>query len=449
MRWTGREARILRETALRMTIRDFASHTNLSTYAIRDFEAKGVQANLRTSTQKILDDTLAAAPEDAKQRFAIALGEADLHASGNGRAGETTGTDAPGTQLTVPDEASAPERLTETSHDHHEPAATTDVFQQVEQLRRGLHDAVSAESISRVGLDEWEQTVRTHGQATRFHPARQVLAELASDFIELQRLLERRHSASTLRRLARATAHMAGLMFLTLIKLNEPLAARNWARTARIAADEAGDNAVRSWVRAQEAYVYFYAGDYADAVTVARHAQALAGRTNCVGVPLAAALEARALAVLGRSSEVAPAMERAQVSLATLDKESLIPSAFGYNEAQLHFHQGNAYTHLGDTKRARAAHEAALSLVPRSDFLDRTLVHLDMAACHARDGDVQQALTIASNALQHLSAEQRQGLVALRGREILRSLPQQQRELPAVRDFRDLLVEDYRESHPC
>jgi hypothetical protein len=74
MRWTGREARILRETALRMTIRDFAAHTQLSTYAIRDFEAKGEQANLRTSTQKILDATLAAAAEDAQQRFAVAVG---------------------------------------------------------------------------------------------------------------------------------------------------------------------------------------------------------------------------------------------------------------------------------------------------------------------------------------------------------------------------------------
>jgi hypothetical protein len=41
MRWTGTEARILRATALRMTIRDFAAHTQLSPYAIRDFETKG------------------------------------------------------------------------------------------------------------------------------------------------------------------------------------------------------------------------------------------------------------------------------------------------------------------------------------------------------------------------------------------------------------------------
>jgi hypothetical protein len=42
----GLEARILRETALRLSI--------------RDFETKGESANLRASTQKILDATLAA-----------------------------------------------------------------------------------------------------------------------------------------------------------------------------------------------------------------------------------------------------------------------------------------------------------------------------------------------------------------------------------------------------
>src|SRR5687768_68713 len=100
-----------------------------------------------------------------------------------------------------------------------------------------------------------------------------MLAELAADFVELQRLLERRHSASAMRRLTRATAQLAGLMFLTLIKLNEPMAARNWARTARVAADEAGDNDTRSWVRAQEAYVHYYAGNLAEAISVARQAQ--------------------------------------------------------------------------------------------------------------------------------------------------------------------------------
>ena len=56
-RWTGKQARILREVALRMTIYEFAAHTNLSTSTIRDMESKGERTQLRTSTQKILDET--------------------------------------------------------------------------------------------------------------------------------------------------------------------------------------------------------------------------------------------------------------------------------------------------------------------------------------------------------------------------------------------------------
>ena len=320
------------------------------------------------------------------------------------------------------------------------------LLQRIELLRQGLHDAIGTGGLSEAGLEEWEQTVYNHGQATRYRPARTMLAELTSDFTELQRLLSHRQAASALRRLTRITAQMSGLMFLTLIKLNEPLAARNWARTARIAADESGDNSIQSWVRAHEAYVHYYAGNLPEAVTVARHAQVLAGKTDCVGVPLAAALEARAVAMLGRSREVEPALDRAKLALARLDVESLAPSAFGYNEAQLYFHEGNAHTHLGNTKRALAAHESALSLYPYSDFLDRALVRLDTAACFAKEGDGPQAMAVANDALQQLSVEQRQGLIILRGHEVLQSLTRQQRALPIACDFQDLLV-DHEESH--
>ncbi|MGH7158179.1 MAG: helix-turn-helix domain-containing protein [Candidatus Saccharimonadales bacterium] len=328
------------------------------------------------------------------------------------------------------------------------PSTPAAVLYHVEQLRRNLHDAVSTESVSGASLDEWELTVQSHGQATRFRPAGQMLAELASDFVELQRLLERRHSASALRRLTRATAQMAGLMFLTLIKLNEPLAARSWARTARVAADEAGDNDTRSWVRAQEAYVHYYAGNLAEAVTVARQAQALAGKSLCVGVPLAAALEARALGAQGNQADAVAAVERAETALFALNADALQPSAFGYNEAQLRFHEGNAYTHLHDTAAAGVAQERALSLVPYRDFLDRTLIHLDAAACLAHDREADEAMRVATNALLDLTHEQRQGLALLRGAEVLQSLPRSQRALPVAREFHDLLTSSKGDNRP-
>jgi hypothetical protein len=276
-----------------------------------------------------------------------------------------------------------------------------------------------------------------------------MLAELSADFVELQRLLDRRHSASALRRLTRTIAQMAGLMFLTLIKLDEPLAARSWARTARVAADEAGDNDVRCWVRAQEAYIHYYAGNLAEAVSVARQAQALAGRTKCVGIPLAAALEARALGAQGKRAGAVAALDKAETTLFALSSSVILPSAFGYNEAQLRFHQGNTFTRLHDTAAARNAQERALALYPRHDFLDRTLVQLDAAACLVHTRETEHAVTVATKALLGLTQEQRQGLILMRSADVLRSLPHSQRALPVAREFHDLLMSSKGGSQPC
>jgi tetratricopeptide (TPR) repeat protein len=314
------------------------------------------------------------------------------------------------------------------------------VLQQLELLRCGVHDAISTGSMTDAGLDEWEQVVVRHGQATRYRPAGVLLAELAADFAELQRVLARRQTSAVLRRLTRVTAQMAGLMFLTLIELNVPLAARDWARTAHVAADETGDPAIRSWVSAQEAYVHYYGGNLIEALDVASQAQALAGPATCVGVPLATALEARALAALGRDADARSALFRAEAAVAALDADSLPASAFGYNEAQLRFHEGSTLTQLRDTKNAWTAQDRALDLYPTSDYLDRTLLQLDRASCRIHDGDVPAAMVHATQTLVDLSDNERTGMILLRGQRILGSLSMEQRALPAAREYRDLML---------
>ena len=311
---------------------------------------------------------------------------------------------------------------------------------QVELLRQSLHDGISTGAMTTASLDDWELTARGHGQATRFRPAGVLLLELTADIADLQRALARRQTSSSLRRLTRVTAQMAGLMFLTLIELDERPAARSWARTARVAADEAGDPTISAWVRAQEAYVHYYSGDLVEAVAVARHAQALAGRTICAGLPLAAALEARAHAALGHEPEARVALDRAGTAVDQLDPDVLVPSAFGYNEAQLRFHEGNALTHLHDTTAARVAADRALALYPPSDYLDRTLVQLDQATCLTYDGDVPTGLAQATTAVMRLTDQQRTGMILARARDVLGHLPRRYRALPAAREFRDLLM---------
>ena len=315
---------------------------------------------------------------------------------------------------------------------------------EIEIFRVKIHEAVSSPPMDSAALDDWDLLADRHGRATRYMPAQVQLADLVTDFASLQRALVSRKTSSALRRLTRVAAQMAGLMFLTLIKLQRPAAARRWAQTTRVAAEEAGDVAIHAWVAAQEAYVHYYAGNPIAAIEVAKHAQRLAGTTTCVAVPLAAALEARAMGVLRRDREARRALDQTERAMAALDSSALVRSAFGYDEAQLRFHEGNALTHLGDSTGARAAHQRAMLLYPEDDFLDLTLVQLDWATCLIHEGEIPAAMERAVDAFILLSENQRQGLVTARAQELVRSLTPQQQATRAARTLRDLLLQSSR-----
>lgn len=308
-----------------------------------------------------------------------------------------------------------------------------------DELRQGLQRALSTGAMAEATLDDWEQTVLRYGNAARSRPAAVVLGDLAIDLEELRRAMDSHRSASALRRLARVSAQMSGLMCLALIKLDARVEFRRWARTARIAASEAGDSGTQSWVLAQEAYGHYYAGDFAEAVSVAQGAQATG---PCVGAALAAALEARAHAALGpdRAPQTRAALMHAENTLGGLAAVEVNTSAFGYNEAQLRFHEGSALTHLGDTVAAWKAQQRALELCPPADYMDRALTRLDRTICLVREGDVSGALEYAIASLEPLTDNQREGIITLHGQDVLEKLSSRQRALPAAQQLRELLT---------
>jgi hypothetical protein len=161
----------------------------------------------------------------------------------------------------------------------------------------------------------------------------------------------------------------------------------------------------------------------ANAIGVAREGQAIAKEHPCVGVALAAALEARAQACLGRSRETQSAIGRAHEALAGLNDQLVVPSAFGYDEAQLNFHEGNAFTHLHDTASAWRAQERALERYPKSDYMDRALTILDRSACLVNDGDLTEAMSHATRTVVGLTEQQLSGLISTRAWVVHDMLP--------------------------
>jgi tetratricopeptide (TPR) repeat protein len=229
---------------------------------------------------------------------------------------------------------------------------------------------------------------------------------------------------------------MSGMVVLVLIRAGDRQSFRRWARTARHAAIEAADRPVLSWVTAQEAYGYYYAGDMPGAVACARAALDAAPHP-CVGGALAAALEMRAHATMGDAAAARRALEAADRIHGQLSGDALAASAFGYAESQLRFHAGDALTRLGDTGAARQ--ELARELCPPDDYTDRSLAMLDMAACMIVDGDPGAGMEHAAQTLGSLDAQRRQGIIDEQARKLLAALPSGARELTAARDVRDLL----------
>ncbi|WP_163513712.1 XRE family transcriptional regulator [Fodinicola acaciae] len=311
---------------------------------------------------------------------------------------------------------------------------------QVEQLRQALDAALHDGAMAEASLEDWERTVSRYGRATRDRSADLLFNDLTTDLTDLQTALTRYRSASALRHLTRVTAQLSGLICLTLVKMDNRIAFRRWARTARHAASEAGDPLTTSWVLAQEAYGHYYSGDLIEALSVAEQAQVLAGKSAAVGAPLAAALEARVYGMMGRRAETQAALHRAEEGVSRLEGDALAASAFGYNESQLRFHEGNAYTHLRDSDSARVAQERALELCAPGDFTDWAITRLDRANCLVYDGDTAEAMSYATETFEQLSTSQREGIITLRGQEILTDVPAKDRLSAPVQQFKELLM---------
>jgi len=310
----------------------------------------------------------------------------------------------------------------------------------IDLIRRGLDDTLSEGAMAQAALDDWERMVIRYGRATRDQPAGALLNEISADLAELKLTLRRHRSASALRQLTRIAAQMAGLMGLTFIKLGDRRSFREWARTARLAAIEAGDPVTHSWVLAQESYGHYYSSDFREAAEVAWHAQDIVRTSPCVGAALAAALEGRAQAAMGRQQATRAALARAEDILSHLRGDELVPSAFGYNEGQLRFHEGSAFTSLRDTRSAFGAQDQALKLCLPGDYTDWAMTRLDRAICLAYDGDIAAALSYAMDTLAGLTETQRRGIITLRGYDLLNNLPAQQDAPEEACDLRELLM---------
>jgi hypothetical protein len=304
---------------------------------------------------------------------------------------------------------------------------------------RARMTAALSPPLAEVTIEQWERRAAEHGQEYQVLPPARLLHDSVQDFMEIQQMLEQSQATDARARLCRVTAQLAGTAGIALVALGEHREARRWYQVAQLAADETGDRALRAWLLAREAVIPFYFGAPAAALALAERARLLAGATVCATAAWAPALEARALARLGRHREAQDALRLAQAAFARLGAAETGDTAYGYTERQLVWHEGSMWTMIGDTRRAQRALHEARGLYGPEEHLDRALITMDEATSLIGVGEVSVACRETERLLLGLPAEHLTGIVVARARELLGVVPARAAISAPVRDLRALL----------
>ena len=319
-------------------------------------------------------------------------------------------------------------------------------FGAVDRVRRRMDDALFRGSVSATMLDQWEETAAGYGRQYMTVPPLRLLCDVLLDFGDVRRMCEQRQPIEFAERLCRLAAQLASLTGMTMIDIGDQRMARSFFRTARIAADETGDRALRAWVAVREALIPLYYGDPREVITLARTGADLAGRSQCVAGVMAPVAEARALgrlAAQGKSGVLGRArasLERAADGLDALPAGQRADTAFGYTERQFLFHKGDALVALGDHDGAEAAFGQSLRLYSPTEFLDRSLVLLGQARCRLEADEPEEALRVSRDALLDLPREHRAEIVVHAARALGESVAARHGNGPAVREYREALL---------
>jgi transcriptional regulator with XRE-family HTH domain len=319
-------------------------------------------------------------------------------------------------------------------------------FGAVDRVRRRMDDALFRGSVSATMLDQWEETAAGYGRQYQTVPPLRLLCDVLLDLGDVRRMCEQRQPIEFAERLCRLAAQLAALTGMTMIDIGDQRMARSFFRTARIAADETGDRALRAWVAVREALIPLYYGDPREAVALARTGADLAGRTQCVATVMAPVAEARALSRLaargrrGGLSRAKAALDRAADGLDALPASQRSDTAFGYTERQFLFHMGDALVALGDHQGAEEAFGESLRLYAPTEFLDRSLVMLGHARCKLEADEPEEALRISKDVLYELPREHRTEIVVHAARALGETVAARFGSLPAVREYRTLLL---------
>ncbi|MER7505737.1 XRE family transcriptional regulator [Nonomuraea pusilla] len=314
----------------------------------------------------------------------------------------------------------------------------------VEGVRRRMDETLVSATVSAAMLDQWEESTLAFGRQYTSSPPLRLLCDVLLELSAVRTAMSRRQPTDLLERLCRMAAQLSGLSGMILINFGDHRLARAFFRTGRMAADETGDRALRAWITARESLVPLYYGDAREALILAKKSSNLAGTTPCAAQAMAPVVEARALAMMSGTEskkdivdQAKRALARARSAFSNLKSHDVEDMAFGYTERQLYFYQGDVLTKLGQTLEAELVLDKALEKYQDKDhIIDQTLIRFDRAQCKLIDGEIDEALEIARQALKLLDDEYRIELVMRSARDLEQRIAAREPKNPRLAAFR-------------
>ncbi len=280
---------------------------------------------------------------------------------------------------------------------------------------------------------DWQEIA---DDATRtFHlvePA--ILAErITADLAVLSCVIDDFGDSPAARDLCTVAARLAVVMAVTEAYRGQT-SSRRWWGTARAAARRSTDVTTVVWVGGEETVAGLYERRPLPQLLAIADRTLAAGRgTVSVGTARVLAGRAQALAMTGRTDEALATLRRLEALTGALDANVLADetSMLGWPEHRLRYTQSWVYTHLGRTRDAYAAQDAALSLYPPELARLRAQVEIQRAACMVIDGHLADGLDHAHDTLDALPAQLHNAAVRETARLVLAAVPAQQRALSA------------------
>jgi len=230
-----------------------------------------------------------------------------------------------------------------------------------------------------------------------------VFRDLAAHLARVQDLRGLPMTPTTRTRLAEVGSDVAALLGWQALDMDQPKAAWQHLRLAAQAAREADQPTLHAFATAQMGYLPLFSGNARAALPLIAQARTIAAeRTSSTFTAWLHAAEAEMLANVGDTTAALHALERADAAMARAAAgEERTPALAHFDASHLLRWKGQVLGHLARKHDAEPMLRAALAEADPTFVRARAGLLLDLATCLVQDGEVEEACTVAREALEH------------------------------------------------